>query len=323
MPNSILESHYSSLPNVVSAEGLLFGYALVRESQRTTALAMLVSQEPASEREARIATIVTALRQRDVSAATLVGAMRDQKLTAVAWGQILPGKTALLWPPRLVTREIESIGDQLQKFLDHQLQAAGIRLAQAVLPDREHRDAQRLERVGYLHAANLLYLISPLARVEATTVEFDIEFTPYSEADRARLAALVERTYINTLDVPMLDGVRDMSDVLCGYERTGEFSPDRWFFIRNNGQEVGCLLLNNHPGQRQWELVYLGIVPEARGNGWGRQATRFAQLLAKHADCERLILAVDAKNDPAVSAYTSAGFFELLRRSVFLKTFTV
>lgn len=300
-------------------------YAPVSGMQRAAALAMLVSQEPASERDGRVATILTALRQGDVSAATLVGATRNEKLTAVAWAQILSGKTALLWPPRLAYQESESVGDQLQAFLDQQLQAAGIRMAQAVLPDCNHRDARRLERVGYLHAAELLYLISPLDRLEVTTGGFDIEdieFVHYTGGDRERLAALVERTYIDTLDVPALDGVRDMSDVLCGYEQTGEFSPDRWFFIRHNDQDVGCLLLNDHPDQQQWELVYLGIVPEARGNGWGRQATRFAQRLAKGAGRERLILAVDAKNDPAVSAYTSAGFFELLRRSIFLKTFT-
>jgi ribosomal protein S18 acetylase RimI-like enzyme len=264
---------------------------------------------------------VTELREVAVSAATLVGATRDQKLTAVAWGQILPGKTALLWPPRLAPDEIESVGDQLQIFLDHQLQAASIRMAQAVLPDGEHSDARRLKRGGYLHAADLLYLISPLDRVAVTSDEFDIEFVQYTLDDRERLKTLIERTYIDTLDVPALDGVRDLSDVLCGYEQTGEFSPDRWFFLRNGGEDVGCLLLNDHPGQAQWELVYLGIVPEARGNGWGRQATRFAQRLAKAADRERLILAVDATNDPAVSAYTSVGFFELLRRSVFLKIF--
>lgn len=298
-------------------------YAPVSELQRAAALALLVSQEPASERDGRVATIQTALRQADVSATTLVGATRNEQLTAVAWGQVLSGKTALLWPPRLAYQEIESVGDQLQTFLDHQLKAAGIRMAQAVLPDCNHQDARRLERVGYLHAADLLYLISPLDRVELTTGEFDIEFVHYTVGDRERLAALIARTYINTLDVPALDGVRDMCDVLYGYEHTGEFSPDRWFFIRHNDQDVGCLLLNDHPGQQQWELVYLGIVPEARGNGWGRQITRFAQRLAKGAGRERLILAVDAKNDPAVSAYTSAGFFELLRRSVLLKIFTV
>jgi hypothetical protein len=156
-------------------------------------------------------------------------------------------------------------------------------MAQAVLPDRVHSDAKRLERVGYTHAADLLYLVSQLGQGEERVAEFDVDFVPYTPTDRKRLSAIVERTYINTLDVPNLDGIRDVADVLDGYEQTGDFSPDHWFFIRSSGKDVGCLLLNDHPGQRQWELVYMGIVPEARGNGWGGQATRFAQRLAKAA----------------------------------------
>jgi len=297
-------------------------FATVSDSQRAQALAMLASHEPACERTGRIATIVTAFRDADVSAATLVGATRDANLLAVAWGQILPGKTALLWPPRLATNESQAVGDRLQAFLDSQLEATGICMAQAVLSDCKHSDAARLERVGYTHAADLLYLVSQLLQFEATAAEVGIDFVQYTQADRKRLSDLVERTYIDTLDVPALNGVRDTDDVLSGYEQTGEFSPHRWFFIRNNDEDVGCLLLNDHPGQQQWELVYMGIVPESRGNGWGRQATRFAQRLAKDAGRERLILAVDATNDPAVGAYTRAGFFELLRRSVYLKIFT-
>ncbi|MDA1051705.1 MAG: GNAT family N-acetyltransferase [Planctomycetota bacterium] len=297
-------------------------YVSISSAQRAEALVMLVSQEPTSERPGRIATIVTALRAGDVSASTLVGAERDERLTAVAWGQILPGKTVLLWPPRLAANESELVGDQLQRFLDSRLEAAAIRMAQAVLPDRGHRDAQRLERVGYRHVADLLYLVSQLDRVDAGRGEFDLDFVQYTPDERGRLGELVERTYINTLDIPALDGIREMHDILDGYEQIGEFSPDRWFFIQSNGADVGCLLLNDHPGQQQWELVYMGIVPERRGSGWGRQVTRFAQRLAKEAGRRRLILAVDASNDPAVSAYTKAGFFELLRRSVFLKIFT-
>jgi ribosomal protein S18 acetylase RimI-like enzyme len=332
--NSVLETHYNSRLELVSAARSLFGYlagmdstidavefTTVSPSQRAEAIALLVSREPAHEQTGRMATIVTALRQSDDSAATLVAARRGATLMAVAWAQILPGKTALLWPARLAFDANEAIGDRLQSRLDSQLAATGISMAQAVLSDREHSDAARLERLGYTRAADLLYLVSQLGSCEVTAAEFDVDFVQYTPADRKRLASIVERTYIDTLDVPALDGIRDMADVLDGYERTGEFSPDRWFFIRNGGEDVGCLLLNDHPAQQQWELVYMGIVPEARGNGWGRQATRFAQQLAKAAGRERLILAVDATNDPAVSAYTNTGFFEMLRRCVYLKIF--
>ena len=44
------------------------------------------------------------------------------------------------------------------------------------------------------------------------------------------------------------------------------------------------------------ELIYLGVVPEARGRGLGIQLVRAAQRLAGADGCERLVTAVDAAN---------------------------
>ena len=37
----------------------------------------------------------------------------------------------------------------------------------------------------------------------------------------------------------------------------------------NDGRDVGVLLLADHPRARHWELMYMGLVPEARGTGLG------------------------------------------------------
>jgi len=82
---------------------------------------------------------------------------------------------------------------------------------------------------------------------------------------------------------------------------------------------MGCVLLADHPEHDQSELMYLGIVPEQRGHGWGLQATRHAQWLARRAGRERLILAVDDTNGPARNVYTQAGFRLWDRRSVYAR----
>ncbi len=297
-------------------------YGTISESQLTTALAMLVWDEPPQERPSRAAVIVDAVLQSKDAANTLVGANRNGKLVAAAWGQILPGKTALIWPPRLSPSEDDSIGDDLLGFLDAQLQLASIQMAQAVLPDNVNHHAKRFSRAGYTHAADLFYLVSDVAGMDTESTVEELEFVAYQPKNRQRLADIVERTYIDTQDIPALDGVRDIEDVLDGYERTGVFAPELWFFVQHNGSDVGCLLLTDHPEQNQWELVYVGIVPEARGNRGGVAATKFAQHQTRAAGRGRLILAVDATNDPAVNAYTKAGFVELLRRTIYLKIFS-
>ena len=77
--------------------------------------------------------------------------------------------------------------------------------------------------------------------------------------------------------------------------------------------------LADHPRNRQFELVYVGVRPESRGRGLGLIATRHAQLAARSAKRAKLSLAVDATNEPAVRIYHTAGFEVWDRRSVFLK----
>jgi ribosomal protein S18 acetylase RimI-like enzyme len=77
--------------------------------------------------------------------------------------------------------------------------------------------------------------------------------------------------------------------------------------------------LADHPQEENWELVYMGLVPSARGNGWGREVVRHAQWLTRQAGRPRLVLAVDAANHPAVAMYTCAGFRAWGRRRVYLK----
>jgi hypothetical protein len=94
--------------------------------------------------------------------------------------------------------------------------------------------------------------------------------------------------------------------------------------------------LAEYPQERNCELVYMGIVPEARGFAHGVEIVRFAQWItgklhqrendfkqksaqnAKHT-AMRMVLAVDAANSPAIATYASAGFQTWDRRGVFLR----
>ncbi len=92
--------------------------------------------------------------------------------------------------------------------------------------------------------------------------------------------------------------------------------------MRHSQRDIGCLLLADHPESNQWELVYMGLVPEARGRGWGAKIARHAQWEAQRAGRERLVLAVDAANRPAVAMYQQAGLFAWDRRVVLLRVLT-
>jgi hypothetical protein len=141
--------------------------------------------------------------------------------------------------------------------------------------------------------------------------------------DIQRIARLVERTYIGTLDCPGLDDARPITDVLTGYRETGTFRPDWWWLARVNDRDVGCLFIADHPEHEQCELMYMGLIPEVRGRGWGVQLTRSAQWFLLGEDRARMVLAVDDENWPATGVYAKTGFLEWDRRYVYVRTTSV
>ncbi len=113
--------------------------------------------------------------------------------------------------------------------------------------------------------------------------------------------------------------MREIDDVLAGYRATGRFDPDHWLIARHGEQDVGCLILADHPDHGNMELVYMGLVPAARGRAWGAELVRHAQWLTSRAGRSRLVLAVDANNVPAIRIYTQSGFEAWQRRIVYAR----
>jgi mycothiol synthase len=65
--------------------------------------------------------------------------------------------------------------------------------------------------------------------------------------------------------------------------------------------------------------MYMGVAPEMRGRGLGAQITQFAAWLGSLAGIERIVLAVDAANTPAVQMYRTTGFEMWDRRTVYVR----
>jgi RimJ/RimL family protein N-acetyltransferase len=276
------------------------------------------------DEDARTALVTTLLANSAAGALPMAGlfdARRSEELVGAVWAQIQPGRTGVLWPPRVKPNEDPRTALELMTAADAFFARHAVSLAQTLLEDARGADAALLKQGGYEHFAELLYLVCTEAYFPPTRPDGELEFEAYTPAARARLAAVMEATYEATLDCPRLNGARAMEDVLTGYQATGRFDPGHWRIVRSDGRDVGCLLLADHPVGDQWELVYMGLVPAARGRGLGLQIIRFAQYLTGQAGRGRLVLAVDADNAPALALYASAGFLRWDQRSAFLRIF--
>ena len=144
-------------------------------------------------------------------------------------------------------------------------------------------------------------------------------FDPIREAE---FRDLLQSTYSSSLDMPELEGIRSLDDVIAGHRATGRFEPDHWQLGQVSGQPDAAviLLLASIPERNVSEIVYLGLTPKARGRGLGRAAIAHALKLSQPF-ASRLELAVDIRNHPATRLYASTGFVPFDRRSVHLVVF--
>jgi mycothiol synthase len=255
-------------------------------------------------------------RLADAETCDLISADRGGVLCAAIGVELQPGRTAQLIQPRVGTDEATTI--TLLRAAVEQAWRRGATLVQTLLETDASDDARRLQEAGFRHIADLLYLVSMQESFPESRPAVPVALRAFEEHERPALAELIERTYDGTRDCPQLNGVRTAEDVVAGYQAVGQFSPERWLIASEGGRDIGCLLLADHTAYGQWELVYLGLAPEARGRGLGFALTRHAQWLVREAGREKLVLAVDADNAPALRLYAQAGFSSWDRRSVFV-----
>lgn len=268
---------------------------------------------------ARTRRLVDAAQAGAIDMEGLFHAQRRETLVGAVWGQRMPGSLAFCWPAALAAGEPEHTAELLHAAVNRYLDAAGIRMAQAMLPLHDVVSAMRLTRAGYEHLVDLDYLVSSREKFPREPPRSPLTMVAGWRGRETPLKALIERTYENTLDCAPLDNARSIDDVLNGYRRTGVFRSDWWVIARDKDQDIGCVLLADHPEHNQCELMYLGVTPEQRGRGWGMELAKLAQWIAFQADRERIVLAVDDANWPAQRLYEGAGFDVWDCRSVYVR----
>ena len=249
----------------------------------------------------------------------LLGAWRGDQLVGAVWGQIQPGCSAAIWPPRLQAGEPPETADALLHELLRELATRGLRIVQTLLRPQDQDDFQRFTAAGFRHMADLRYLVSLPQQWPATEPASSLTYEPSGEANLGRLKQVIEQTFEQTLDCPGLSEIRSTDDLLTEYRAIGVFDPALWLIVRQGESDIGCLLLANHPEFPQWELVYVGIVRAVRGRGFGLEIVRRAQWLARASGRSRILLAVDTRNEPAIQMYESAGFTAWEHRSALLR----
>lgn len=294
----------------------------VRRAHRSewpAALALLFGREENSREQ--VTESLAAEKRGELSLAGLIVAEEAGHKVGAGLFAPQPGRVAFVWPPeasRDHPRQKE-IRRTLLGEIGRRLDELKICLGQAVLDPRAWKTRAEFEEAGFSHLTDLHYMIRPadsLGPVEDS--DSSLEFDSFQETNAERFARVLERTYIGTLDCPELDGLRTPEEALAGHQAAGQFDPVRWRLFRRDGRDVGLVLVNEHPDREMLELVYLGVVPEARGRGWGRSLGQRAIDLARREN-RSLVLGVDRRNHLARKIYDRLGFLDLTRQSVHIR----
>ena len=149
-----------------------------------------------------------------------------------------------------------------------------------------------------------------------------IDWAPFGPSSEADFRAVLQQTYVGSLDMPELEGLRSLDDILTSHRAGGRFVAERWQVgrVRGEPEAAAVLLLSEAPDRESWEVAYLGLTPPARGRGLGRAALALAVELAR-PHVPRLELALDVRNRPAHHLYQGAGLRPFDRRAVYLTSF--
>lgn len=298
-----------------------FTIAIAPRALQRPALELVLNHVSPRGRGEQVARLLSAAHSGRISLDGLLVARRDGELAGAIWSQRQPGRVASLYPPVAARAEWRECAVALLEAAISQLMTGEAQLAQTLLPNDEGEDAKLLLQHGFRRLADLLYMVSLAKSFPSAQPVSTLELIPAPENDDGRLARICEATYEATLDCPALNGVRTAADVLAGYRAVGAHDPAHWWIARHGGVDVGCLLLADHPDDDQCEIVYAGLVPAARGQGFGATLARHAQWQTKQLGRARLVLAVDAANAPAIAAYAAAGFVVWDRRCALFRIF--
>lgn len=275
-----------------------------------------------------------------VASQRLIGAFVAGGLVAAVWIEPLSGRSAVLWPPREIGAADESVLHALLRESMRAMALDGVSWAQCLIKSPTPIEQALLEEVGFSRLGSLFYLFCPVSASEGAgelhscrdgglsaasssfrdgepPQESGLEFVEVTPGDRARLASIIEGSYQETQDYPQLNGLRGVDEVLESYESIGCSGTSLWRIARFGGKEIGCLLLADHPDDGNLELVYMGVLPRFRGFGWGKSLAAHACLVAGQRSRQRVVLAVDANNMPALRIYRSLGFSAVEQRAVF------
>lgn len=192
--------------------------------------------------------------------------------------------------------------------------AANVSLMQLMLSQGSNVVEAAAKACGFQFGASLLLLGRACDPPEIEPLGPHWRFKSCGE----ELKQVLLETYEGTQDCPILSGKRPLGVVIEGYEATGSSGRKYWKTLYSKDEPVGCVLVAIHQKLEIAELVYMGLIPSARGNGLGKVLLAEAERMTLQQGLQQLVIGVDGANAPARRIYENAGYGVWEQKQVYL-----
>ncbi|HXE53085.1 MAG TPA: GNAT family N-acetyltransferase [Tepidisphaeraceae bacterium] len=230
---------------------------------------------------------------------------------------VSPGRTMLLFTPTQRPRGID-VGPMIEALCNRFAQQ-GVHLAQALVDPSDMQGRQLYAAHGFREMAELIYLQAAVRRTAPPQLPDGLSWQTYSSDVHAAFAQAILDSYQQSLDCPALNGLRAIEDIIAGHKASGEFDLRFWFVLTGQSGAVGVVLLNRVSRSDMAELVYFGLSPAWRGRGLGDLMLRHAMWAVRQMNLNRLTLAVDSRNAPALKLYYRHGLQQVGSKTALMR----
>ncbi len=290
---------------------------------RQAALRLLVSDgaESAAQVSRNLDSLLDAVRTQGMCLDLVVSACLAGRLAASSAVIESPGRTGLMvlgipTRGRIPTEWAVAMLAEARRLAWER----DLVLLQSLVAPEDTRIAMIHRDGGFQFLAELIYLECKLSESMGRRERPPgLSYLTYLPSLEPQFIAVLEQTYRESLDCPGLNGIRDTADVLIGHKHTGISAPEAlWFLAMRGDTPVGVLLLSEVHNRSCLEIVYMGVVVEARGQGIGDALLSLANEVARRRGASGLTLAVDGANVFAHRAYARWGFAEVGRRRAWI-----
>lgn len=251
-----------------------------------------------------------------IEAHGLFVAKRGADIVGAGWARQHNEDGCSLLLPQLRTSEPEKTAYELFFRLDSFSQQHDHRITYCLLTENNSAMWRgQLEMHSYRLSATLRSLVCLGSRFPEQSPSIFEQLTRVDHSNQALVRKVLRTTFVASRDCPDVPTFRGVEDRIVGDHRDHLVA---WLLWKNT-KPIGCLALRDDPVGESLELAYIGLVPQERGRGIGKELTRVALWFAGEKKRNKVVTTVDASNGSAVNMYAQLNFIAYAERQLFLR----